>query len=135
MFFLWPRGSYVPSFNSLGFFYQKLSQDGQTDRQCYYFKKDLCVYIFVPERPSGLCGKELINKFASSFLQSWQELIEMIRKTISDESLDTAQIKEWYRRFKNCCTSVGSDPHSGRPSLTTPENINMCDLQLRVIVD
>ena len=48
----------------------------------------------------------------------------MIQKAFVDESMGKTQIKEWYRRFKNGRTSVDSDPHSGRPSLTTtPENI------------
>ena len=48
----------------------------------------------------------------------------MIQKAFVNESMGITQIKEWYRRFKNGCTSVESDSGSGRPSLTTtPENI------------
>ena len=41
------------------------------------------------------------------------------------------QIKEWYRRFKNGRTSVDSNHCSGRPSLTTPENIERLRLAIK----
>ena len=48
----------------------------------------------------------------------------MIQKAFVDKSMGITQLKEWYRRFNNGCTSVASDPRSGRPLLTTtPENI------------
>jgi transposase len=38
--------------------------------------------------------------------------------------LSEAQIKLWYRRFKDGWESVESDPRSGRPSTSrTPENV------------
>ena len=47
----------------------------------------------------------------------------MIQKAFVGESMGITQIKECYRRFKNDCTSVDSDPRSGKPSLTTtPDN-------------
>ena len=55
----------------------------------------------------------------------------MIQKAFVDESMGITQIKEWCRRFKNGRTSVNSDPHSDRPSLTTtPENIERVRLAI-----
>ena len=54
----------------------------------------------------------------------------MIWKAFVDESMGITQIKEWYRRFKNGRTSVDSDPRSGRPSLTTLENIERLQLSI-----
>ena len=54
----------------------------------------------------------------------------MIQKAFVDESMGITQIKEWYRRLKNGRTSVGSDPRSGRPSLT-PENIE----RVRLVIE
>jgi len=52
------------------------------------------------------------------------ETIQMIKKAFGDESLSEAQIKFWYRRFKDGWESVESDPHSGRPSTSrTPKNV------------
>ena len=48
----------------------------------------------------------------------------MIKKAFGDDSMSEAQIKLWYRRFKDGQES-GDDPkHSGRPSAcTTPKII------------
>ena len=41
-----------------------------------------------------------------------------------DDSMNEAQIKLWYRRFKDGWESVESDRRSGRPSTSrTPENV------------
>jgi transposase len=47
----------------------------------------------------------------------------MIKKAFGDDSLSEAQIKLWYRRFKNGWESAESDPRSGRPSTRTTENV------------
>jgi transposase len=48
----------------------------------------------------------------------------MMKKALGDYSLSEAQIKVWYRRFKDAWESVESDPRSGRPSISrTPENV------------
>jgi transposase len=40
--------------------------------------------------------------------------------------MSDAQIKLWYRRFKDGWESVESDPRSGRPSTRrTPENVQL----------
>jgi len=51
------------------------------------------------------------------------ETIRLIKKTFGDDSMSEAQIKLWYRLFKDGWESVEIDPHSGRPSTSrTPEN-------------
>jgi len=48
----------------------------------------------------------------------------MIKKAFGDDSMSEAQIKLWYRRFKDGRESVESDRHSGRPLTSrTPENV------------
>jgi len=47
----------------------------------------------------------------------------MINLAFGDDSLSEAQIKLWYRRFKDGWESVESDPRSGRPSTRTTENV------------
>jgi len=47
----------------------------------------------------------------------------MIKKAFGDDSLSEAQIKLWYRRFKDGWESVESDPRSGRPSTRMTENV------------
>ena len=48
----------------------------------------------------------------------------MIKKAFGDDSISEAQIKLWYRRFKDGWESVESDRLSGRPSTSrTPENV------------
>jgi len=48
----------------------------------------------------------------------------MVRKAFGDDSMSEAQIKLWYRHFKDGWESMESDPRSGRPSTSrTPENV------------
>ena len=47
----------------------------------------------------------------------------MIKKAFGDDLVSEAQIKLWYWCFKDAWESVESDPHSGRPSTRTPENV------------
>jgi len=52
------------------------------------------------------------------------ETIPMIKTAFGDDSISEAQIKLWYRRFKDGWESVESDRRSGRPSTSrTPENV------------
>ena len=80
--------------------------------------------------------QQICIKFRFNLGKSCTETMEMIQKAFVDESMGITQIKEWYSRFENGRTSVDSDPRSGQPSLTTtPENMSVCDLRLKVIVD
>ena len=40
----------------------------------------------------------------------------MIQKAFGDNAMSAAQIKVWYKHFKDGRESVESDPHSGRPA-------------------
>jgi transposase len=45
-----------------------------------------------------------------------------MRQSFRDDSVNEAQIKFWYRSFKDGWESVESNPRSGRPSTSrTPE--------------
>ncbi|KAG8273306.1 hypothetical protein J6590_023818 [Homalodisca vitripennis] len=50
--------------------------------------------------------QEISIKFCFNLGKSSTDTIEMLQKAIGNESMGTTQIKEWYRRFKNGCTSV-----------------------------
>lgn len=63
-------------------------------------------------------------KFCFLLGRSSAETVRMIKTAFRDDSMSEAQIKLWYRRFKNGRESVESDPRSGRPSTgRTPENV------------
>ncbi|XP_042211468.1 protein GVQW3-like, partial [Homarus americanus] len=63
-------------------------------------------------------------KFCFKLEHSFAETIRMIKKAFGDDSMSEAQIKLWYKRFKDGRESVASDPRSGSPSTSrTPENI------------
>jgi transposase len=52
------------------------------------------------------------------------ETIPMIKKAFGDDSISEAQIKLWYRRFKDGRESAESDQRSGKPSTSrTLENV------------
>jgi len=59
------------------------------------------------------------------------ETIRKIQQVFSDDAMGITQIKEWYNQFKDGCTSVVSDGHSGRPS--TSRNDELID-QVRTLV-
>ena len=45
-------------------------------------------------------------KFCFNLGKSCTETIEMIQKAFVDKSMGITQIKEWYRRFKNCTSKL-----------------------------
>ena len=48
----------------------------------------------------------------------------MIQKALHHNKMSAAQIKVWYKHFKDGWESVESDPRSGRPATSrTPENV------------
>jgi len=50
--------------------------------------------------------------------------IPLIKEAFGDDSMSEAQIKLWYRRFKDGRESVECDGRFGRPSTNrTPENV------------
>ncbi|XP_076045657.1 protein GVQW3-like [Oratosquilla oratoria] len=69
-------------------------------------------------------NQRIYVKFCCKLEHSSAETIRMIKKAFQDGSLSEAQIKMWYKRFKEGGESVESDPHSGRPSTRgTPKDI------------
>ena len=67
--------------------------------------------------------KRICIKFCFKLGHSSTETIPMI-KAFGDDSMSEAQIKLWYRRFKDGHESVESDRRSGRPSTSrTPEDV------------
>ncbi|XP_042243396.1 protein GVQW3-like [Homarus americanus] len=68
--------------------------------------------------------QQICIKFCYKLEHSSAETIRMIKKAFGDDSMIEAQIKLWYKRFKDGRESVESDPRSGRPSTSrTPENV------------
>jgi len=55
-------------------------------------------------------------KFCQKLGDSQVETIRKIQKVFGDDAMGITQIKKWYNRFKDGCTSVESDARSGRPS-------------------
>jgi len=51
------------------------------------------------------------------------ETIQKIQRVFDDDAMGITQIKEWYSRFKDGCTSVESDAHSGRPSASQNDKL------------
>ena len=75
-------------------------------------------------------------KFCFQLEKTSSETIEMMQKAFENECMSKTRIKEWYNRFKGGRTSVDSDSRSGQSSTTkTLDNIEQCDLRLKVIVD
>ena len=52
-----------------------------------------------------------------------KETIRKIQQAFGNEVLSPTQIKQWFKRFKDGCASVESDPRSGRPSTNRKEEV------------
>ncbi|XP_042243425.1 protein GVQW3-like [Homarus americanus] len=68
--------------------------------------------------------QQICIKFCNKLEHSSAETIRMMKKAFGDDSMSEAQIKLWYKRFKDGRESVESDPRSGKPSTSrTTENV------------
>jgi len=68
--------------------------------------------------------QQICIKFCFKLGHSSAETIPMMKKAFGDDSMSKAQIKLWYRHFKDGRESAESDRRSGRPSTSrTPENV------------
>ncbi|GFT95355.1 protein GVQW3 [Trichonephila clavipes] len=54
-------------------------------------------------------------KFCFKLGKTGTETYEMMKTAFGDEAMSRARVFEWFRRFKEGCQSVNSDPRSGRP--------------------
>jgi len=70
-------------------------------------------------------------KFCQKLGDSQVETIWKIQRVFGDDGTGITQIKEWYNRFRDGCTSVESDDCSGRPSIS--RNDELID-QVRTLV-
>jgi hypothetical protein len=70
-------------------------------------------------------------KFCHKLGDSQVETIRKIQRIFGNDAMGIAQIKEWYNRFKDGCTSVESDAHPSRPS--TSRNDDLID-QMQTLV-
>ncbi|UYV84280.1 EIF4EBP3 [Cordylochernes scorpioides] len=64
--------------------------------------------------PGGQIGGEL-SLLQEKLGNSQVEHIRKIQMAFGDNAMGGTQIKEWYNRFKDDCTSMDSEPHSGHP--------------------
>jgi hypothetical protein len=62
-------------------------------------------------------------KFCQKLGDSKAETIRKIQQAFSDHAMGATQIKEWFNRFKDCCTLADSDQRSRRPSTSRNANV------------
>ena len=62
-------------------------------------------------------------KFCQKLGDTQVETIPKIQQAFGNEALSPTQIKQWFKRFKDCRASVGSDPRSGRLSTSRKEEM------------
>jgi hypothetical protein len=80
--------------------------------------------------------QQICIKFCFTLGFSFAETIPMIKKTFGDDSVSEAQIKLWYRRFKDGRESFESNRHSGRLLTSrTPKMLKAFGLQSTKISD
>ena len=64
-----------------------------------------------------------LHQICIELKHSSMETIQMIQKFLRDNAVSAAQIKMWYKWFKDGWESAESDPRSGRPATSgAPEN-------------
>ena len=66
------------------------------------------------------CKENFMQRYCVKFCQklgdSQMETIWKIQTSFGDDAMGIIQMKEWYNWFKDGCTSVDNEPHSGGPS-------------------
>ena len=68
----------------------------------------------------------LNNAFASSFFligKTATEKYQLLQQAYDEDAMGRTQVFDWFRRFKECRTSVESDPRSGRQSTSRNEEM------------
>jgi hypothetical protein len=58
-------------------------------------------------------------KFCQKLGHSCSETCDMIQKAFGNEAVNHMQVKDWFRQFREGWTSVKSDEHWGRPSMSS----------------
>ena len=80
--------------------------------------------------------QERCIKFCVKLEHSSAETIWIIQKAFRDNTMSAAQIKEWYKHFKDARESIESNACSGRPAKSRmPENVEHYGLQSTKICD
>jgi len=66
------------------------------------------------------------NAFVSSFFligKTATETYQLLQQAYGDDAMGLTQVFDWFRRFKECRTSVESDPRSGQPLTSRNEEV------------
>jgi len=62
-------------------------------------------------------------KFSFKIGKTATETYQLLQQAYGEDAVGCTQVFDWFRRFNEGRTSVGSDPHSGRPSTSRNEEI------------
>jgi hypothetical protein len=83
-------------------------------------------------------------KFCQKLGKTATETYEMLQQAFGETAFSRSKTFEWYSRFKNGCTSIDNDPHTGQPSMArineTVDHVNVVicgcrHLMIREIAD
>ena len=62
-------------------------------------------------------------KFCFKIGKTATETYQLLQQAYGEDAVGRTQVFDWFRRFKECRTSVESDPRSGRPSTSRNEEM------------
>ena len=83
-----------------------------------------CVCVAVTLKNDWASRTMDLHQICIELKHSSMETIQMIQKSLRDNAVSAAQIKMWYKCFKDGWESVESDPCFGRPATSrTSENV------------
>ena len=84
---------------------------------------NMCVYVIAIFTMCESTEQRICIKFCFKIGKTITETYQLLQQAYSEDAMGRTQVFDWFRRFKECRTSVESDPRSGRPSTSRNEEM------------
>ena len=82
-----------------------------------------CVYVIANFTMCESTEQRICIWFCFKIGKPATETYQLLQQAYGEDAVGCTQVFDWFRRFNEGRTSVGSDPHSGRPSTSRNEEI------------
>jgi len=82
-----------------------------------------CVYVTAIFTMCESTEQRICIKFCFKIGKTATEAYQLLQQAYGEDVMSRTQVFDWFRRFKECRTSVESDPRSGQPSTSRYEEM------------
>ena len=76
-------------------------------------RSNKCVYVIAIFKMCGSTEQHICIKFCFEIGKTTMQTYQLLQQTYAEVAMGRTQVFDWFRRFKEGRTSVGSDPHTG----------------------